>query len=547
MNNHKNANRGAGVLSGFLLLLLILGCVSPHPLITSPEVREKLSNASTFEPKDVVTEKPISVEKAREQQQEQEKKDAQKKEEKPVFKLTLQQARKYALENNLDLKVEWFNPAISEQLYLAEKAKFEAVMGATANFSEEKDFRGDPTRIVSAGPSLSVPTKAGGIVSLGLPYAYQEIQTTDTEGKTSKDITHTQGFKIGISQPLLRNSGWEHNYASIDISGLQLRQSDSRLKLAVIRLLANTEDAYWQYYAAYQSVIIEKRQYELTQKQVTNSFELVDKRVRPEAELTRAQSGSAKQYDSVIRAETLRRQLERSLKRFINLPDLPLESKTIIIPVEPLSPQRYIFDREKVIKLAYKERMELFENELQLAIDKISINVADRNKLPDLLLDFSYTFSGSDRHLDKALDKMFKDEFNSYSVGLSFEFPIGNQAAISRHRESLIKRQQTEANRKVQKMIIRQEVLNAIDAVEQNWLSILASYKAEELSKKTYEADLREFSSGAITSTEVLNSLSSLSDAEYSTIQALSDYQRSLVDLAFASGTVLGKIGLFWK
>lgn len=58
---------------------------------------------------------------------------------------------------------------------------------------------------------------------------------------------------------------------------------------------------------------------------------------------------------------------------------------------------------------------------------------------------------------------------------------------------------------------------------------------------RTYEAEQRQFDAGSRTSTDVLDAAARLADAQSSEIRAIADYQIAQVDLAFATGTVLGQ------
>ena len=56
--------------------------------------------------------------------------------------LQLSEVRRYALENNLGIEIDLFDPQIAEQGYLAEKAKFEAIL--TAQVTQTKDWDMNP-------------------------------------------------------------------------------------------------------------------------------------------------------------------------------------------------------------------------------------------------------------------------------------------------------------------------------------------------------------------------------------------------------------------
>ena len=61
------------------------------------------------------------------------------------------------------------------------------------------------------------------------------------------------------------------------------------------------------------------------------------------------------------------------------------------------------------------------------------------------------------------------------------------------------------------------------------------------LAARTLQGEERQFDVGLRTSTDVLDALSRLADAQSREVQSLAAYQIALVDIAFATGTLLGQ------
>ncbi len=55
-----------------------------------------------------------------------------------------------------------------------------------------------------------------------------------------------------------------------------------------------------------------------------------------------------------------------------------------------------------------------------------------------------------------------------------------------------------------------------------------------------YDAELKQFNEGLRTMTEVLETLTRLGEAQIKEVRAISDYQIALVDMAYATGTLMG-------
>jgi outer membrane protein TolC len=137
-------------------------------------------------------------------------------------------------------------------------------------------------------------------------------------------------------------------------------------------------------------------------------------------------------------------------------------------------------------------------------------------------------------------------DFTTHSVGLQVVIPIGNEAAKSRLRQAIYQRRQRLATRANREDLIRLEVLNAADQVEANWQRILAARQTSVLNGRLYEAEQRQFEQGMRTSTDVLDAQTKFADAQSAEIRALADYQISLVDVAYATGTLLGSAKVEW-
>lgn len=468
-----------------------------------------------------------------------------------TVRLTLADVKKYTLENNLGLRVDRLDAEISEQGYVAESWKFEPTLGATVTRTNERDHDDDPKATNAVEATVTIPTRLGGQLQLSLPYTYR-----NSEQAVARDflgnpilggISNAPGLTVSLQQPLLRNAGLSVNYASIDLAGLRARQAEGRLKLATIRLLATAEQRYWSYYAAYENLRIQKSKYDLALNQLHFATRLVEEGVRTNAEVTRAAAGVAREFESVIRAETQRRRSERELKRIINVAALPIESLTAIQPATLPSPMGLTFDRKALIELALEKRMDMLDNELQLAIDKITTDLDRDLALPEVNLDFRYSLLGAEETFNQAMDLVLASEFNSSSVGASVSMPLAlNQSARARLRQSRLTLQQTLAHRADLELAVREEVLNAVNAVEQDWQRVLANRHALVLETETYEEEKKQFAAGAVTSSEVLRALSAKAVAEQAFTQANVDYHNSLVDLASATGTILDESGVRW-
>jgi outer membrane protein TolC len=88
--------------------------------------------------------------------------------------------------------------------------------------------------------------------------------------------------------------------------------------------------------------------------------------------------------------------------------------------------------------------------------------------------------------------------------------------------------------------MVRREVLDTIDVIERNWQRVLAARQNVIVAGVNYDAERRQFEQGMRTMREVLETLTDLGQAQIREITAIVDYQVAQIDLAFASGMLLG-------
>ncbi len=464
------------------------------------------------------------------------------------FEMSLPEARASALHNNLDLQVALLDPTIAAQSVSEEEAAFESVITGSALWNETDSptastLVGSEGRFQQIIPGVRVPLRTGGTAEINLPMSRNR---TNNQFATLNPA-YTADLEFSLSHQLLRGAGRRANTHAIRIASLNQQISETQTKLETIRQIAAADRAYWRLYAF--RAVLEARQTELEFAQA--QLEQAERQVRagrsPEIEVIRAQAGVAERLDAIITAQTDVLRAQRDLKRIINLPGLDVGTDTLIVTATDPDPVELAFDDDELTKAAVLNRMEMLEFELRLAQDLSQIEFDRNQTLPLLALDYTYRINGLGESLGDAFEQVSDNDFEDWQLGLSAEIPIGNEAAKSRLRRALLSRLSRLRSKSARELAIRQEVLDAIDSLEAAWQKILASRQSVILNMRAYEAEQRQFEVGRSTSTNVLDQLTRLATARVDEIRALTEYQIAQVDLAFATGTLLGAARVRWE
>jgi outer membrane protein len=465
--------------------------------------------------------------------------------------LNLEQCRAMTLENNLELKVELISPTIAAERVSEAEAVFESAITSnmvysktdtpTASFLDE--ISGSQTNYLYNDLGVQVPLRTGGTVRFNM---------ADNRLKTGSpysvfDPSYSSDLSASISQPLLRGAGNRANTHAIRIAEYERQITDARTKLEVIRVIAAVDRVYWRLYAARRELEVRKKQYDLAKMLNEQARRFVEAGDKAQVEIIRTEAGVAQQLEAIIIAENNLRDRERELKRTLNKTGLDMLTPTVLIPTTEPTPVRYELDKQQLLDIAFENRMEMLQLELQIAEDISSIDYMHNQALPLVTMDYRYNINGLGDSRDNSFDLLFDKRFEDHRVGLSLLVPLGNEAAKSRLRQAFYQRRQRLATRENRQAMIELDVLNAIDQLEANWQRILASRQSAILDGRLFEAEKRQFEIGLRTSTDVLQAQTNFANSQSAEILALAEYQIALVDLSYASGTLLGAAKVRWE
>ncbi|QOI99922.1 MAG: TolC family protein [Phycisphaeraceae bacterium] len=456
--------------------------------------------------------------------------------------VSLEECRLWALSNNLDIRVALVDPAVAGERVGEEAARFESLFTLNARWSDlnqptSSTLASAQSQNLRVEPGVRVPLRTGGTASITLPWNQNE----NNNAFATLNPSYASDFEFSVSQPLLRGAGRRANLAALRIARYEEDAAWARTKVEVMRQLATVDRAYWGLYRAQRELEVAQQQFELATAQLESARRRERAGAVSEVEVIRAEAGAASRLEAIILAQNDVRTRQRELKRIVNRPGLALESPTVLVAATPPDPVEYGFDPGALVAVSLANRMELLELELKLAGDAASVALEKNQALPLFTLDYVYRVNGLGSSSQDAA-KMARDgDFQDWEIGLNAEVPLGNERARSRVRQAILTRLARLSTKEARELSIRQEVLSAVDQMDAGWERIMAARQSVVLSTRAFQAEQRQFDLQRSTSTDVLDAAARLAEAQVAEVRAVVDYQIAQVDLAFATGTLLGQ------
>ncbi len=137
----------------------------------------------------------------------------------------------------------------------------------------------------------------------------------------------------------------------------------------------------------------------------------------------------------------------------------------------------------------------------------------------------------------QAIQNLFRSDSPSYSVGITFSFPFGNEAAKANLAGARITQEQNDAQMRSQEQTIIAEVRNAVQAVETSRQRVLSARSAVENAQIQLDGERKLYDVGRSTQFLLFQRENTLTNARNSLIRAETDYNKALADLQRATST----------
>lgn len=484
-------------------------------------------------------------------------------EENETARLTVAEAVHQALLHNPGIAASRLTPLrVREDVRTAE-AIFDPIISSAVN----KDRRKSPNSSALAGVLINVQENVN--------YNASFAKTLRTGGDFRIDFTNNrfvsnavfQGLipqyepelVFSLNQPLLRNFGLNFAYLLVDVTKLQSEAASWQYRADLANFVKRVIAAYWIVVYTRQNLVVQEQSLELARQTLRENQERVRVGLLAPVAVKEAESQAASREQQVIVANN---QLDNALRTLRQIVYLQKGDAFIPRPIEPVDQPRTTpvsVDAKTALNLALERRPEVHAQTYDLKSKQVTARVRENQLLPrfDFVGNIGLNgLSGDavpvtnpntgeqvqtpyDGSYWEALDRLTSKNFYSYQAGVEVEIPIGNAAAKSEYAKAKIDVSQSELSRRQLLSDISLEVSTAVNDVVANIKRIEASRIARELAQENLRNQQKRLEVGIATTKDVLDFQDDLTQARGVELQAATDYNISLAELARAQGTLL--------
>jgi outer membrane protein len=478
----------------------------------------------------------------------------------PVRRLSIDDAVATALEQNLDLQVQRFNPQLqdlsTEQFRAAYTPNFVSQISTADNTQPTTSFLesgGSATGITSGNSVFNF-----GVSSLTNWYGGQyDVRFNNTRSTTTNLL---QGFNpqlnnvltASYSQPLLRNFRIDGARQQLLVSQKNKEISDTQLEQAITQTTRSVRNAYYDLVGAIGSLAVQRQSLQLSQQSLKDNRARVEIGTMAPLDIVQAEAEVATREESVIIAEAAIERLMDNLRSLVYNPSSPDFWTARIEPTDTLTFVPMTVDADAAIKTALTERTDLQNARKNLEINDVHIRFFRNQALPDVTASLNYNaravgglqvrralvggipvgdvISSAEQSWLETVRSTIAGDFPGWNLQFNMSYPIGRSSQEAQLARTRLAQTQTERQIASLEMDVTAQVREAARNVQTNARRVDATRSSRVLAERRLEAEEKKFQAGMTQSFFVLTAQRDLVIARNNELLALVEYAKSVVN-----------------
>jgi len=489
-----------------------------------------------------------------------------------VLEVSLNDAIRLALTNNLEIEIENFNEDLARERIIGTKGFYDPTFAFQLNWNS---FEQPNTRVLDAGVDILATIRKRW--TFNTSYQQNIVGGTlfriflNNDRGTSNDFYSTinpnygSDFGFQFTQPLWKGFRQTQTERQIKLYNLDTNISDSAFKERVSSIIQRVENQYWELVFAIENYEARRRSLELAVVQFHNNEKRVEIGVMAPIEITSSRAEVATREQEMITSEVQIINAQNALKGLLSSD--PKESiwNITLIPTDQPKVQDLPLTLDDAIDMAIRKRPEL--EQIQLEVSKLDVdrqfykkegkptidlaagltsigtagqtfsfindpNTGQQIKVPDP----NNPFLGDYR---QAWDQAFRFRWLNWQVGVNVEIPLRNRTNEAQLAQIELNERQLRSRLKAGQQEIMVDVRNAYESISTRRKGYEAARVARQLVEEQLEGENKRFEAGLSTNFEVLRYQRDLAQAEVQELRAIVDYQLAVTALREATFSII--------
>ena len=467
--------------------------------------------------------------------------------------LTIDDAIQRSLDRNIDLKVQRFNPQLTDYSIKQTRAAYMPTLTESSTYRDATTLTSSTIDVSNSVATRTLSSTTG--LSQSLPwngasytFNFQTNRAKSTSPTATRPLSFGSTMSFNATQPLLRNFRTDNTRTTLKTQQITREINDITLKTSIANTIAAVRNAYWDLRSAIENIEIQRRALALATTLVEQNRTKVEIGTMAQIDVITAESQQANAELSLVNAESTWRTAELTFKKLIAG---GTDDDIFVVTVNPTSlpsVAQITVDISTAVQNALGQRTDLVTAKKQIESSLLSIELLKNQVLPDLNVTAGYSVTGAGGDLYKASSNILGSQLTlvspsgymnsitgafdqpTWNIQASFTYPIGQVAARANLARTRLTLEQTKTSLKSTELTVTTDVTNAGLSVQNAYKSLLASQKARELADRQAEAEQTKFDVGMSTNFTVVQQQQAQTSARLAELRAILAYVKALIE-----------------
>jgi len=477
----------------------------------------------------------------------------------PTRPLSMDEATKLALEQNLGIRIQRVDPQIQD-VGVAQARSFWAPVFNTSLFSQSQT-QAATSSLAGSATSIDNGTFGSSVgMNQTLPWGGQYNASWNSQRFTTTNLFNSfspqlsSNVSLQYTQPLLRNLSIDQIRQQVQNSQKTRELSDIQLRGVIAQTLRNVKNAYWDLAYSIANLKAQQQSLALAQQSLHDNQKRVEIGTMAPIDIVQAQAEVASNEQGVIIADAAIKTAQDTLRTLILDPATPGFWDIAFDPTDAPAFAAQAIDVDSAVRAALENRLDLRSAKNSIEQSDINIRYFRNQILPDINAQVTYIGRGvggtelqgltqaqilsgitsrgvlANRGFGTVLGDVLQNQYPDWTVGVAFGYPLGNSTAETNLARARLQYEQGQTQVKNLEMTVATQVRVIARNVQTNQQRVRSATASRELQERKLEAEEKKLAAGMSSSFFVFQAQRDLSVARVAEIQAIADYNKSLVD-----------------
>lgn len=476
-----------------------------------------------------------------------------------VRRLTIDDAVRLALDNNLGIQIARYDPQVEDLSVALARAAWvpyftTIAQGSSTNTPNSGFLSGATTgqnkttnRRLASNVGVTQQTPWGGSYSVG----WDSTRSTTTNVFSNFSPLLQSSLSIDIRQPLLRNFGIDSLRQQVILSEKNREISDFQLQQTIATTSRAVRNAYWDLAYANASLVVQQQSLDLANESLRETNARIQIGTTPPIDAVEAQAEVATRQQAVIVAQAQIENAQDNLRALIFNQSSPDFWTTRIEPTDLPAFQPATVDVDGAVRNALQMRTDLQQARKSLEASDINIRYYRNQTLPDVTAQFDYGLTGlggtpvtrindlgipttttaTQRSFASVLGDLFGNQYPNWTLALNISYPIGRSQQQANLARAQLETTQAETQLKNAELQVVTQVRNVARQLSTSERLVASTGVARELAEQRLDAEQKKLAAGTSTTFFVFQAQRDLAQARNDELNSILAYNRAEVDL----------------